>query len=279
MVNHKGGNLMFGADGYLYIGLGDGGHGNGPLHLAQTPTACSGKMLRLDVSVGLRIRPATPCRRQSVCRSAGRASGEIWSFGLRNPWRIQFDDPTRGGTGALIMADVGEAGWEEVNYEPAGRGGRNYGWRNREGAHDNILTLAPFSLPLTDPIHEYSTRGRAVDHRRVRLSRNRLGAGIRRAILLRGHRHGPHLVVDAFDHPTTAEATVVGVTEHTSELENAAASVSSFGVDASGELYTVAYGLGQIYRLALDGPVPPPPPARYLLTPNPFVSLGGGNVL
>ena len=72
---------------------------------------------------------------------------------------------------------------------------------------------------------------------------------------------------------------MVGVTEHTSELENAAASVSSFGVDASGELYTVTYGLGQINRLALDGPVPPPPPAGTCTTPNPFVSLGGGNVL
>ena len=72
---------------------------------------------------------------------------------------------------------------------------------------------------------------------------------------------------------------MVGVTEHTSELENAAASVSSFGVDASGELYTVAYGLGQIYRLALDGPVPPPPPAINLDYPQPVRLVGRRYVL
>ena len=61
------------------------------------------------------------------------ARPEIWSFGLRNPWRYSFDDPSRGGTGALLLGDVGQNAWEEVDYEPAGRGGRNYGWRNREG--------------------------------------------------------------------------------------------------------------------------------------------------
>ena len=54
---------------------------------------------------------------------------EIWAFGLRNPWRFSFDDPARGGTGALVIGDVGQGAWEEVDYEPAGRGGRNYGWR------------------------------------------------------------------------------------------------------------------------------------------------------
>ena len=194
---HKGGDLMFGADGYLYLGLGDGDHGNGPLHLAQTPTSLLGKMLRLDVSVdlahptGYTVPPTNPFVGQPGVLP------EIWSFGLRNPWRFSFDDPTRGGTGALIIADVGEAGWEEVNYEPAGRGGRNYGWRNREGAHDNILTLDPFSVPLTDPIHEVLTSGRAFHHRRVRLSRKRPGRGLRRALLLRRHRQEPGMVARA----------------------------------------------------------------------------------
>ena len=79
--------------------------------------------------------------------------GEIWSFGLRNPWRYHFRRSHTGGhRRARAWADVGQNQWEEVNYEPAGRGGRNYGWRNREGAHDNVVDLAPFSLPLTEPI-------------------------------------------------------------------------------------------------------------------------------
>ncbi len=61
---------------------------------------------------------------------------EIWAFGVRNPWKFSFDDPARGGTGALVIGDVGQGSWEEIDYQPSGRGGRNYGWRNREGAHD-----------------------------------------------------------------------------------------------------------------------------------------------
>ena len=79
---------------------------------------------------------------------------EIWDFGVRNPWRISFDKGT-GGTGALIVADVGQTSREEINFEPAGGGGRNFGWRNREGAHDHITTEQPAYLPLSDPVFEY----------------------------------------------------------------------------------------------------------------------------
>ena len=154
--NHNGGHLTFGPDGYLYIGLGDGGGGNDPEHRAQSPGTLLGKMLRIDVSVplthptGYSVPPDNPFVGESSVLP------EIWAFGLRNPWRYSFDDPAHGGTGALIIGDVGQGAWEEISYEPAGQGGRNYGWRNREGAHDNVLTLAPFSLPLVDPIHGYS---------------------------------------------------------------------------------------------------------------------------
>src|SRR5262245_4536911 len=129
--NHNGGHLLFGPDGFLYIGLGDGGSGNDPAHRAQTPSELLGKMLRIDVGVtdsdpiGYRIPPGNPF-------ASGGARPEIWSFGLRNPWRYTFDDPSRGGTGAMLIGDVGQDRWEEIDYEPAGRGGRNYGWRNRE---------------------------------------------------------------------------------------------------------------------------------------------------
>jgi glucose/arabinose dehydrogenase len=164
-ANHNGGHLAFGPDGYLYVGLGDGGSGDDPAHRAQNPATYLGKMLRIDVDVpdgdgaGYRVPPDNPFLR------AGPAGTlpEIWSFGLRNPWRYSFDDPARGGTGALVIADVGQDRWEEVDYEPPNRGGRNYGWRNREGAHDNVTSLPPAFLPLTEPIHEYShTAGQSI---------------------------------------------------------------------------------------------------------------------
>ena len=102
-ANHNGGNLVFGPDGFLYIGLGDGGAGGDPGHRAQNPLTLLGKMLRIDVSVdaghptGYSIPPGNPF--------VGRAGvlPEIWAFGLRNPWRYSFDDPAHGGTGALII--------------------------------------------------------------------------------------------------------------------------------------------------------------------------------
>ena len=258
--NHKGGNLVFGPDGYLYIGLGDGGGGNDPEHRAQDPGTLLGKMLRIDVSVplshptGYSVPPDNPFVGQSGVLP------EIWAFGLRNPWRYSFDDPARGGTGALIIADVGQGSWEEISYQPAGQGGRNYGWRNREGAHDNVLTLAPFSLPLIDPIHEYS---------------HALGGSITGGFVYRGNALGAAysgryffadiitsrvwslgLSIDA----STGAATVADVTEHTAELGDGAVGVSSFGVDSNGELYLVSYGLDAVYRVALDAPPPPPPP-------------------
>ena len=105
--------------------LMDGGSGNDPAHRAQNPAELLGKMLRIDVNVpdadpnGYRVPPSNPFL-------AGGPAGtrpEIWSFGLRNPWRYTFDDMARGGTGALVLGDVGQGAFEEVNYEPRGRGG------------------------------------------------------------------------------------------------------------------------------------------------------------
>ena len=96
-----------------------------------------------------------PADNPFVDRRPVAARPEIWAFGLRNPWRYSFDDPARGGTGALVIGDVGQNAFEEIDYEPPNRGGRNYGWRNREGAHDNVTSRPPAFLPLVDPIHEY----------------------------------------------------------------------------------------------------------------------------
>ena len=132
---------MFGAEGYLYIGTGDGGEPDDASHQAQSLSKLHGKLLRINVNVGdgdpegLDIPPDNPF--------AGGPVPEIWSIGLRNPWRFTLDDPLRGGSGALLIADVGENAVEEINYEPAGRGGRNYGWRNREGASATTRLCRP----------------------------------------------------------------------------------------------------------------------------------------
>jgi glucose/arabinose dehydrogenase len=115
--NHNGGHLAFGPDGYLYVGLGDGGSGGDPFNHAQNPQSLLGKMLRLDVAVpdedvrGYRVPASNPFIEAETIR----ALPEIWAFGLRNPWRYSFDDPTRGGTGALTIGDVGQNAREEIS--------------------------------------------------------------------------------------------------------------------------------------------------------------------
>ncbi len=257
--NHNGGHLAFGPDGFLYVGLGDGGSGNDPNHLAQNPNSLLGKMLRVNVNVS-DTHPtgyAIPGDNPFLDGSPVPARGEIWAFGLRNPWRYSFDDRARGGTGALVIGDVGQGAWEEVDYEPMGRGGRNYGWRNREGAHDNITSLPPAYQPLTDPIYEY---GRA------------LGASITGGYVYRGGQPamaGRYFFADFISGRVwsatlavdgSGEAHVTGVTEHTAEFGGGAqlGNISSFGVDSQGELYIVSYSRGVILKVV----GPPPAPTR-----------------
>jgi len=260
--NHNGGHLAFGPDGFLYIGLGDGGSGNDPGHLAQNPNELLGKMLRVDVDVddSHPLGYIVPFDNPFLDGSPIPARGEIWAFGLRNPWRYSFDDPSRGGTGALIIGDVGQGAWEEVDYEPAGRGGRNYGWRNREGAHNNVTSLPPAYQPLIDPIHEYDrTKGASITGGYVYRGRQ-LGSNLRGryffADFVRSRVWSAALTGDG-----SGEARVAGVTEHTSELGGSAslAGVSSFGLDAEGELYIVSYSRGVILKVFGQTQTPPTP--------------------
>ena len=150
--NHNGGQVAFGPDGYLYIGMGDGGSGGDPQNNAQNIEILLGKMLRINVDSGLPY--AIPSDNPFV----GKAGlDEIWALGLRNPWRFSFDSAT----GDLYIGDVGQATWEEVDFQAAGTpGGENFGWRCREGAHP-YSSLPPCNDPnflatLRDPITEYS---------------------------------------------------------------------------------------------------------------------------
>jgi glucose/arabinose dehydrogenase len=261
-ANHNGGHLAFGPDGYLYIGLGDGGSGNDPDHRAQNPRTLLGKMLRIDVGVP-DSNPAgyqVPADNPFVRGGPAGVLPEIWSFGLRNPWRYSFDDRSRGGTGALVIGDVGQNQFEEIDYEPANRGGRNYGWRNREGAHDNV-TSAPVAYgPLTEPIHEYTHRvGQSVT-----------GGIVYRGSVLPASFRGRYFFADfvagrvwslglALD--AAGEARVADIIEHTAELSNTGTlgNLSSFGADADGELYIAAYSAGRILKI-IGPPAAPPVP-------------------
>jgi glucose/arabinose dehydrogenase len=250
--NHNGGHLAFGPDGYLYIGLGDGGSAGDPLNNAQNPATLLGKMLRVDVNVpdadprGYRVPSDNPF----VDGAPIAALGEIWAFGLRNPWRYSFDDWTRGGTGALVIGDVGQSAREEVNWEPRGAGGRNYGWRVREGSVAFDARLPAAYQPLAGPAYDYP-RG---DGQSI------TGGYVYRGATLDQAFNGRYFFADyvagrvytiglALDH--RQEATAVDRIELTGLLGGTAelGLISAFGVDAAGELYVVSYSRGRILKL------------------------------
>jgi glucose/arabinose dehydrogenase len=143
--NHNGGLAMFGPDGMLYLGTGDGGGGGDPQNNGQNVNSLLGKLLRIDVSA---LPYTTPSTNPFAGGTAGR--DEIWAYGLRNPWRYAFDADA----GALYIADVGQGSWEEVNTVSASLAGVNYGWRIMEGAHCYNAGTCNMSA-LTQPVHEY----------------------------------------------------------------------------------------------------------------------------
>jgi glucose/arabinose dehydrogenase len=145
--NHNGGQLKFGPDGMLYIGMGDGGSAGDPQNYGQRVEELLGKMLRIDVSQSTADAPyAVPADNPSF---GPESKPEIWSVGVRNPWRFSFDRET----GDMFMADVGQNQIEEINFQPAtSGGGENWGWKLREGFEE---FTGPKTDAMTDPIFEY----------------------------------------------------------------------------------------------------------------------------
>jgi glucose/arabinose dehydrogenase len=149
-VNHNGGQLQFGPDDYLYIAMGDGGSAGDPEQRGQDPTVYLGKLLRIDVDSDdpYSLPEDNPYVGMSSVRN------EIWARGLRNPWRFSFDRQT----GDLLLADVGQSLWEEINFQPAAsQGGENYGWDIMEGNHcfsESNCDLSGLTLPIGEYAHE-----------------------------------------------------------------------------------------------------------------------------
>ncbi|MEO6057740.1 MAG: PQQ-dependent sugar dehydrogenase [Gemmatimonadales bacterium] len=150
-ANHNGGQIEFGPDGMLYIGLGDGGGGGDPGGRGQSPADLLGSILRIDVTSGdgYTVPPDNPFVGQAGARP------EVWSLGLRNPWRFTWDPAT----GDFYVADVGQNAWEEVDVVTAADGagrGANFGWNPAEGRHcyaDPACDLTRYTLPVLEYSH------------------------------------------------------------------------------------------------------------------------------
>lgn len=226
--NHNGGSLEFGPDGMLYIGVGDGGRAGDPLGAGQRLDILLGKILRLDVrgQETYRIPPDNPFL------GVAEAEPEIWDYGLRNPWRIAFDQAT----GDLYIADVGQNSWEEVNFEPSySEGGRNYGWNLREGRHDYAGGSAE---DLIDPVTEYSN--------------GQFGCSVTGGHVVRDERlpdwQGVYLFGDF------CSGRIWGLVRDPSglwmseQLYDSVWNISSFGIDPQSRIYLVNHG-GELYRL------------------------------
>lgn len=220
--NHNGGKIAFGPDGYLYAGIGDGGGGGDPFKAGQNLGDLRGKILRIDVSgSGYTIPPTNP-----FATVGAPTRGEIWHYGLRNPWRFSFDRIT----GEMFIGDVGQNAWEEISYAPAGTGGLNYGWSVYEGTRCYAATTC--SLPNhTPPILEYphdSTGGFSVT-----------GGYVYRGSAVPSLT-GKYIYGDFVSGRIWA-ATRSGNTWSTVVIANQS-SLSTFGEDESGELYVASLG-------------------------------------
>jgi glucose/arabinose dehydrogenase len=251
--NHNGGNVDFGPDGMLYIGMGDGGSANDPGNRAQNPNELLGKMLRLNVNTNDMDFPngyEIPASNPFVDNVPIAAHDHIWAFGVRNPWRWSFDDFGYDATDGLFIADVGQNAVEEVNYVSSQAGGENYGWRRFEG--NNLFSaVTPLAYePHTPPIHTYT---------------HAIGFSITGGYMARGSRmcsyHGRYFFADhvnrrVWSFELTPAGGATDVIEHTADLLNGAQlpQIANFGRDSTGQIYICGYSNGIVYRVVSNEP-------------------------
>ncbi|MFH8990296.1 PQQ-dependent sugar dehydrogenase [Streptomyces sp. NPDC017940] len=227
--NHNGGDIKFGPDGYLYIAFGDGGAGGDPHGYGQNLDTLLGKLLRIDPRGG---KPyAIPKDNPFV--GDPKARDEIWSYGLRNPWRFSFD----AGTGDLLLGDVGQSAWEEIDWAPArSKGGENYGWSQMEGTHPFRGGTEPANH--VPPVYEYD--------------RNGLGCSVTGGYVYRGKAvpalRGQYVYSDYCDGTVRALRMKDGKVTGVSDLQVNGGEVVSFIQGPRNELYVLDIG-GSVHRI------------------------------
>ena len=238
-TNHNGGQLQFGPDGLLYIGVGDGGGGGDPNLNGQNPATLYGKILRINPrTTGAGMIPAG----QPI---AAGAAPQVYLYGVRNPWRFSFDR----GTGDLWIGDVGQDAWEEVDHLAAGQSlGANLGWSCREAAH----TFSDHACNGTtiDPVYEYA---------------HSVGLSITGGYVLRDPAV-PELLGRYLYSDFATGNTVYALTPGSAPVAVVpASSVSSFGEDSDGHVYVAEYG-GTVSRIASDGSTNRSPVASFTIS-------------
>lgn len=243
--NHNGGQLAFGPDGYLYIGMGDGGAANDPANNGQNPGTLLGAMLRIDVDKkGANKAFGIPADNPFAGKE--KKQPEIWAYGLRNPWRFSFDRLT----GELYAADVGQDETEEIDIIEKGK---NYGWRIMEGPHCTPdVNPHCSSKGLTPPLYSYGhDKGRSITGGFVYRGKTIkelcgtyiYGDFVSQAIW--GLRKQGNKVIahkTLFD-PRSLLRLAIDYFKDDGLL------ISTFGEDAAGEIYVAAYQSGRIYRI------------------------------
>jgi glucose/arabinose dehydrogenase len=237
-ANHNGGQIAFGPDGYLYVGLGDGGSGGDPLGNGQSRQTLLGKILRIDVDASpapgrqYAIPDTNPYAAGGIAPGAGLP--EIWAYGLRNPWRFSFDRDT----GDLYIGDVGQNAWEEIDRQPADSGGGdNYGWNAYEGSH---CFSDCEGVTAVGPITEYG-------HGDGKCSVT--GGYVYRGTL-QPNMEGRYLFGD-YCSGTVFTLPAEGLTAR--PLADTGLQISSFGEGEDGEIYVVDLAGGGLYRVLAGG--------------------------
>ena len=248
--NHNGGQLQFGPDGFLYIATGDGGSAGDPGNRGQSLLTLLGKILRIDVDSGVpfAIPPSNPFVGQP-------ARGEIWAYGLRNPWRFSFDRET----GDMFIGDVGQNAVEEIDFQPAGSpGGENYGWRRMEGTQCFMPAVGCNDGSLVLPIIDYQQSGEG----------GSVTGGYRyRGVSFPG-LEGTYFYADfstgAFFAATQNSGVWIPLGPRPTSF-----SISTFGEDEAGEVYFADYLGDALYQIQLPRPIPA------LLTLSPEGTMAG----
>lgn len=228
-ANHNGGQLAFGGDGDLYIGMGDGGSAGDPYDNGQSLQSLLGKILRISPVPGGGRPYSIPDDNPFAGRPNARP--EIWSYGLRNPWRFSFD----ASTGDLWIADVGQYAWEEIDRQPGGsRGGQNYGWNRLEGTHPYKGAAPAGSVP---PVLEYSHDDGSCTV---------IGGYVYRGSAVLALQ-GAYVYGDYCAGWIAAVSLRNGAVGQPSRLPFRVPNLSSFGLDQAGELYVMSTD-GPLYR-------------------------------